>query len=60
MTQRNPNPLRDEWLTRKDGCPECMARDNEPTMAWDVPGGIECEYLCPVCGGVWRTSWWVS
>lgn len=39
---------------RKDGCPRCLCRDNEP-KTWDDTTG-KATYRCH-CGNTWAT-WW--
>lgn len=39
---------------RKDGCPRCLRRDNEP-RSWDEATG-KATYRCS-CGHAWAT-WW--
>lgn len=43
---------------RLDGCPSCMARDNEPISTEPVTRGVLCAYKCRACGQCWITSWW--
>lgn len=41
-------------MPRKDGCPRCLRRDNEP-RTWDETTG-KATYRC-ACGHAWAT-WW--
>lgn len=41
-------------MPRKDGCPRCLRRDNEP-KTWDESTG-KATYRCK-CGNAWST-WW--
>lgn len=41
-------------MPRKDGCPRCLRRDNEP-RSWDESTG-KATYRC-CCGHAWST-WW--
>lgn len=41
-------------MARKDGCPRCLRRDNEPTT-WDETTGT-ATYRC-YCGHTWATCW---
>jgi len=40
---------------KKDGCPRCTRRDNEP-RTWDADTG-KATYRCRSCGHAWAT-WW--
>lgn len=41
-------------MARKDGCPRCLRRDNEP-KTWEETTG-KATYRC-ACGHAWAT-WW--
>lgn len=41
-------------MPRKDGCPRCLHRDNDPNT-WDESTG-KATYRCK-CGHTWST-WW--
>lgn len=50
--------LERERMSRLDGCPECCARNNAPTLTEPTPHGVQCRYVCRDCGGTWTTAWW--
>lgn len=61
-TRTHPDAARDRRMSRADGCPECLRRDNLPfhTTTRDAggPGAFRAFYWCADgCRHCWVTSW---
>lgn len=58
-TRKQDEPRRIDWMSRLDGCPDCVStyetpRDVAPTADGT---GFYAGYLCAECGYAWITSW---
>lgn len=48
-----------EWMSRIDGCPECVDNTEAPQSVEDTGGGgFNARYRCADCGHRWETAWW--
>jgi hypothetical protein len=45
------------WMSRADGCPECVVNTEPPRDVKATADGWLAAYLCNDCGHAWLTSW---
>jgi hypothetical protein len=45
------------WMSRADGCSECVTNVEPPRDVKATADGWMAAYLCSDCGHAWLTSW---